>query len=70
MVRHRCQLGHELRGGVSRFPAPCWAEMGEVGPGAGLSGLPWTLCQGLARDRSLSYFPSLPPALPLRRVHV
>lgn len=70
VVRHRCQLGQELRGGVSRFPAPCWAEMEEPDTGAGLLGLPWTLCPGTGSRQEPACFPSVPPALPLGGVHV
>lgn len=46
MARHRCQLGQELRGGLSGFPGPSWEEMEEPRvPGLWLSGLPRdTLC--------------------------
>lgn len=31
VARHRCQLGHELKGGVSGYLSPSWAEMEELG---------------------------------------
>lgn len=68
MVRHKCQLGQRLKGGVSGFPGPCRAETEEPGAGAGLSALLWTLCSPI--DWRLPCLPSLPPALPLRGVHV
>lgn len=46
VARHRCQLGQELRRGLSGFPGPSWEEMEEPRVlGLWLSGLPRdTLC--------------------------